>query len=110
MGNRESKRGKVEEVAAGSLVVAAMVAVMTAPLVPALVQADGTDESKLVAQTEKEKKEKEKKEKAKEEEKEITEVPSSGGISIGGAALLGLRTGALIVGAGLVTFRIVREQ
>jgi len=98
------------------LVVAAMVAVMTASVVPALAQTNGTDESKLVDKSEEEKKkekDKEKKDKAKEKEKEKKEeeAPStSGGIFAGNAALFALGGGALIIGGGLLVRGLLRRR
>jgi H+/gluconate symporter-like permease len=62
------------------------------------------------AKKEEEKKEEKKEEKAKEEKaKEEKDLPKSGGVPVG-ATLVGLGTGVLLLGGGLVALRLARQH
>ncbi len=61
-------------------------------------------------QEEKKKEEEKKEEKAKEEKaKEEKDLPKSGGVPVG-ATLVGLGTGVLLLGGGLVALRFARHH
>lgn len=80
------------------LTVALIAAAMMVATAPAMAQQD----------KEKEETKTEEKDKGKEEEKK-EDLPKSGGPSVN-PALLGLGTGALLVGGGLVALRVVRDE